>query len=168
MACMLSLPNPKSKRPDSFYLGLTVAGYLTLSLAVYCFGQSFMGGWSCDVPQCWDPKYAHDPNAFLLLIPGLILGLLGLVQLRLDRRGSAAANHGILRRSFQCSVFAIIGFCIVVGLGGGESSFPYIDMIRLIIAIASLALFIAGVLLSLINITWNVVRASSLPKDRPS
>lgn len=139
----------KTRRPVSFYLSLTVAGYLALSLVLYCFGQSFLDpSGNCDVPQCWDPRYAHDPAAFWLLVPGAILGLLGAAQLRLHSRCTSKANSVVLRRSFQCSALAVLGIAISLGLRGDA---------RTVAAITALAFFCAGVLFSVANLLWNLL-----------
>jgi hypothetical protein len=55
----------------------------------------------------------------------------------------------MLRRSFQCATLAIFGICAGLGFGG---------MARLIVATISAALFVVGLLLSLINIGRNLAR----------
>jgi hypothetical protein len=161
---MLFFLNPKSKRPDSFYLGLTIAGYLTLAIVLYCFGRSIVRPANCDVPECWDRAYAQDPAALLLLVPGVALGLLGVLQLRLNRRCSGAANRRILTFSFKCSALASVGLCVDVGLANTDDAF--VEAVRLIIGLSSAVFLLLGIVLSLVNIVWNLLSRSPLTESQ--
>ena len=157
---MLLLPTNEPKQPDSFYLALTVAGYVTLALVLYCFGRSMVRPANCDIPECWDRAYAQDPAALLLLVPGVVLGLLGALQLRLNLRCCAAANRRILGFSFKCSALASIGLCVDVGLANTDDAF--VEAIRLMIGLSSAVFLLLGVVLSLVNVVWSLLSRSPL------
>jgi hypothetical protein len=151
-----------TKRPDTFYLGLTVAGYLSLALALWCFGRGIVppSGWSDDV--YWARPYAQDPQTLLFLVPGVVFGLLGILQLQLDRSCSSNVNRRLLGLSFRCNALAIAGLCGSTALAGLDGSWG--DTIRPLLGLASLVVFLVGIVLTLTNITWSLVlRARKRP-----
>jgi len=155
---MLSSPSfaleRRTKRPDSFYLGLTVAGYVTLGIVLYCFGHGIVPFGYCVTTEMLHRPYAQDPQTLLCLIPAIIFGLLGVLQLRLDQSCSSAVNRTLLGISFKCNAIAVVGFCTAVALSGAENQ--WLDMIRLLLGLVSLGLFLMGIILTLTNLTWNL------------
>jgi len=62
----------KRSMSKNWLLGLTVGGYATVSLSLYCFGGALIS--SSQVP-------ARNAQALLILIPGFFVGLLDFAQI---------------------------------------------------------------------------------------
>ncbi|HXL23015.1 MAG TPA: hypothetical protein VOA78_11150 [Candidatus Dormibacteraeota bacterium] len=152
----------KTRRPDVFYLGLTVAGYLSLALALWCFGRGIVPPAYCAVGLLEHP-YAQDPQVLLFLVPGAVFGLLGILQLRLDRNCSSKVNHKLIGLSFRCNALAVAGMCGATALAGLDGSWG--DTVRPLLGLASLGVFLVGIILTLTNITWSLVLRS---RKRPA
>jgi len=146
----------RARQPDSFYLGLTVAGYVTLAVVLYCFGRGIVPFGYCVTAEMLHRPYAQDPQTLLCLVPGAILGYVGTIQLRMDRTCTSAFNRKLLGLSFRCNAFAVIGFCGLIALSGSD-----LDLLRLSLGAASLGLFAAGVISMLLNIALNLGRCAS-------
>ena len=145
--------NPNGVRSNIFLLSIAVGGYLVLSVAVYCFGRGLLPpGPSCDTPECFSRPYAQDPQTLFVFLPGVIIGLLGLVQIWLSRRCSSAANQKLLRMSFLSSAIASVAISLSVALFGAEE----LDILRGVVGLSAAAFFPLGLLLSLINIGWSL------------
>ena len=145
----------KTRRPDAFYLGLTVAGYLSLALALWCFGRGIVPPAYCAVGLLEHP-YAQDPEVLLFLVPGVVFGLAGILQLQLDRTCSSKVNHMLLGLSFRCNALAVAGMCGATALSGVQDSWP--EAVRLVLGLASLGLFVVGLALTITNIAWSLMR----------
>ena len=133
-------------------------------LALFCFGRALLPpGPFCDTPECFSRPYAQDPQFVVILIPGAVIGLLGITQIRLNRRRPWQENAKLMRTSFACSAIASVGHCLTVAFAGA----PDLEPARVLVALTSVICFFAGLALALLNIGWSLTRNDSLtPRER--
>ena len=139
-----------------FLLATAVSGYFILGITAYLFGRAlFPPSWSCDVPACFDRPDPLDPAMLLILVPGLMVGLIGLLQLRLVGRCPSPRNRRILRASFWLNALASMGVCLVASLARARDA----GIVGEGILVATATCLLAGFALSLVNIGWSLLRA---------
>jgi hypothetical protein len=127
-------------------LGLTVGGYATLSIWLFCFG----GASTISLSQIRE----GNTQAFLLIIPGLLIGLLDFVQIHAEDYFSYKPGERITIFALQLNAIPVLGFCVILILkevldGGVYSSFVLVS-----VAVVTLGAFFLGIAVSLINVLW--------------
>jgi hypothetical protein len=133
-----------NKRPFSknWVLGLTVGGYLTLSLVLFCFGGALFS----------IPSPAGNAQAFRFMIPGFFVGLLDFVQIHAEDYFKYKPRERITSFAVWLNVIAVLSFCVILTLKGvldGAGSF-----ILFFVTVVTVASFLVGIVLSLANVLW--------------
>ncbi len=133
-------------------LGLTVGGYATISILLYCFGGELVSVGRLP---------AGNPQALLFLIPGFFVGLLSFLQIHSEDYFKYRRREGITRFALWLNAIASVGFCAILPLksmlDGGEL-YVYIAMTLWGVTAAS---FLVGTLVSLSNLLWILIVAKA-------
>lgn len=136
----------------TWLLGLTVGGYATVSVALYCFGGALVS--SSRVP-------AGNPQTLLFTIPGLFVGLLDFVQIRAEDYFKYKPRERITWFALWLNAIAIIGFCALLTLKGvfdGEGLYPFL---WLVLGSVTAASFLVGIVVSILNVLWILIAAKA-------
>jgi len=141
----------KRSMSKNWLLGLTVGGYATVSLSLYCFGGALIS--SSQVP-------ARNAQALLILIPGFFVGLLDFAQIHAVEYFKYQPRERITWFALWLNAIAIIGFYALLTLkgvfGGGLYSF-----VPLVLGGVTAASFLVGIVVSMLNVLWILIAAKA-------
>lgn len=139
-------------------IGLTVGGYATLSVAGYFFGG---GTWISSSFEAWDYPPPGQLEAFVLLIPGLVIGLLGFVQIHSEALFKHQGNDRIATISVWLNAAAILGFFALIPLNSMTGTVAgYLRSFALVVTGLS---FCSGIVTGVANVLWMVARIMRKP-----
>lgn len=153
----------KKSVSKDWLLGLTVGAYATLAVAFYFFGG---GTWISSHSEEWDYYPSGQLGAFVLLIPGLLIGLLDFVQIHPE---TVFKHHGSDRMtaiSVRLNAAAIIGFFAVIPLNSMNGA-----MVGYVQGFAALAVglsFCLGIGAGLVHVLWIMTKSWKSPKGSPN
>lgn len=140
-------------KSNVFLLAIAFGGYFVFALTLFLFGDAMLP------PQidCYPPARCglkpYEPQVFLVLVPGAVVALLGIAQLRLIRRSTSPVNRKILRWSFCLHALASVSICLLPTVSKSES------LAALVVeAITLMGGLLGGFTLSLVNIIWSLAR----------
>lgn len=130
--------------------GLTVGGYATVCVALYCFG----GLSSVQFPS-------GKAQAFLFLIPGVVVGLLDLFQIHCEDYFKYKPREWMTWFALWLNATAIMSFCVLLPLRGvldGEK----VDLaIGATLGIVAAVSFLLGLVVSVSNLLWVSIIANA-------
>src|SRR5260370_2478119 len=132
-------------------LGLTVGGYATVTLALYCFGGALVS--SSQVP-------AGNAQALLCMIHGFFVGLLDFVQIQAEDYFKYKPRERITWSALWLNTIAIVAFCALLTLKdvfGGE----LYSFVPLVLGGVTAASFLVGIVVSILNVLWILVAAKA-------
>jgi hypothetical protein len=133
-------------------LGLTVGGYGTISLALYCFGGALVS--SSQVP-------AGNAQALLFLIPGFFVGLLDFVQIYAEDYFKYKPRERITWVALWLNATTIIGLCSLLTLKGVLDGGRFYSFVLLALGIVTVASFLLGIVISVSNVLWILIAAKA-------
>jgi hypothetical protein len=136
----------------TWLLCLTVGGYATVSVALYCFGGASVSS-----------SQFHAGNAQLLLfmIPGFFVGLLDFVQIHAEDYFKFKPRERITWFALWLNAIAIIGFCALLTLKGGFDGGGLYPILPLVLGSVTGASFLVGILVSILNVLWILIAAKA-------
>jgi len=136
----------------NWLFGLTVGGYATVTLALYCFGGALVS--SSQVP-------AGNAQALLFMIPGFFVGLLDFVQIHAEDYFKYKPRERIIWSALWLNTIAIVAFCALLTLKdvfvGGE----LYSFVPLVLGGVTAASFLVGIVVSILNVLWILVAAKA-------
>jgi hypothetical protein len=144
-------------------LGATVGGYVTLAVALYCFGYGLLPpGIGEDVPPF--RPYSEDPGMLVFLIPGIFVGALSYLQVVAGRIFRHPPSQKATRVALWLNALGGLGFCLMVALKAPPNTgyVPADDYYELVAMIVTLLSFLLGILLSIFNIVSGFMPARKL------
>jgi len=133
----------------NWLLGITVGGYATVSVALYCFGGALVAS---QVP-------AGNAQALLFMIPGFFIGLLDFVQIHAEEYFKCKPRERITWFALWLNATAIIGFCAMFTLKNALEWRGFYSFVPMILAIVTAASFLVGIVVSLLNVFWILIVA---------
>jgi|GEM_PF-2662801 len=136
----------------NWLLGLTVGGYATVSIALYCFGGALVS--SGQFPS-------GKAQALLFLIPGLFVGLLDFVQIHSGDYFKYKPRERITWFALWLNATAIIGFCALFTLKGVLDGGGFYSFVPLILGILTASSFLLGIVVSVSNVLWILIAAKA-------
>lgn len=136
----------------NWLLGLTVGGYGTVSLALYCFGGALVS--SSQFP-------AGNPQALLFLIPGFFVGLLNFVQIHAEDYFKYKPRERITSVSLWLNAIAIIGFCALLTLKGVFDGGGLYSFVPVVLGSVAAASFLVGIVVSILNVLWILIASKA-------
>ena len=140
----------KRSSPKNWLLGLTVGGYATVSVALYCFGGALV---SSNFPT-------GNPQTLLFMIPGFFVGLLGFIQIHAEDYFKLKPRERITWFALWLNAIAIIGLCILLALKGAfEGGGAY--FIPLVLGGVTAASFLIGLVVSIVNTLWILIASKA-------
>lgn len=144
----------ENKRPMSkdWFLGLTVGGYATVSVALYCFGGALVS--SSQIPP-------GNAQSLLFMIPGFFVGLLDFVQIHAEDYFKYRPHERITWLALWLNTTAIIGFCAILTLRGVINGGRLYSWVLLVLGIAVAVSFLLGVVISVSNVLWILIAAKA-------
>jgi|SRR5882762_2508822 len=146
VAFLIGNKHPFSK---DWLLGLTVGGYATLSLVLFCFGGALFSSQSP----------AGNAQAFLFMIPGFFVGLLDFLQIHARDYFKYKPSERITSFAVWLNMIAVLSFCVMLTLKDvldGAGSFILLS----VMAVAA-ASFLLGIVVSLGNVLWIFIAAKA-------
>jgi hypothetical protein len=149
MNAVPSLIEDKRSFSKNWVLGLTVGGYGTVSLALYCFGGALISS-SNRVP-------AGNAQALLLLIPGFVVGLLDFTQIHAEDYFKYKPREGITWIALWLNATAIIGLCLLLTLKGLIDGGSLYSFLVLGLDMLTAASFLFGIVISVSNVLWILI-----------
>jgi hypothetical protein len=153
MDAVSSLIEHKRASSKNLLLGLTIGGYATLSLAIFCFGGALLSS-SSRIP-------AGKTQAFLFMIPGFCVGLLDFVQINAEHYFKYNPHNRITFVALWLNLVPVLGlFAMLTSKalldGAGFSYFVFLSL-----AVVTAVSFLLGMLVSLANILWILFAAKA-------
>lgn len=151
----------KQKRSISrdWLLGLTVGGYATLSVAFYFFGS---GSWISSYYEQGD----YPPGqlqGFVLLIPGLLIGLLDFAQIHSEVLFKRQGNERVTTISVWLNAVVILAFFALIPLNSMTGTVAgYLQRFAFIAAGLS---FCSGIVTGVLHVVWILVARKT--KNKP-
>lgn len=147
-----ALPMAETRKvSNEWLLGVTAGGYIT-SVAFYCFGRGLLP--KDDPFRVSTLPYSLDSHALLFLVSGIIVCALSVLQIYFEKIFKRAMSPRAARVAVSLNALGIVCFCCGVVLEGAQE----LDGVGGVMALVAIVLFFCGILLSVSNVIWAIVR----------
>jgi tellurite resistance protein TehA-like permease len=142
---------PNNRRvSNEWILGVTAGGYITFSVALYCFGQGLIPpGYPNDVPM----PYSMDPHALFFLVPGILACSLSFLQIYFEKLFTRKLPERTTRYALGLNAVGAVGLC-----GAVLKDAPGLEVFAMFLVAIGFTCFLIGIVVSISNLVGSIFR----------
>lgn len=141
----------RTRISDEWVMGATVGAYVVLTFVLHFWGSAFIHYLCGNSPYPPTTRDGRFPSFLVFLIPGVIVGVLNWVQIKLAQSRPGLLNYRAVRFALWMNLLGILGYLVAVA--SNYRSANDIGFLA-IVALLLMAVWPLGLVVSL----WNLVR----------
>ncbi len=149
----------KTRISDEWLVGATLGAYAVLTFVLYFWGSAFLHFWCANGYESIFTSDGRAPGSLALLIPGVIVSVMNLGQVKLARRGTLG------ERAMRAALWMnLVGISTVL-VANASNYGPAMTIHSRFLSLLEMAFWPLGLVISLRNLVWSGVHWVRAPRS---